>query len=841
MMIQTKRASSLKPTSSDIPFVRAHQDRFARRPVYQALLLTCSVFGLASSASAQVTGTTGTNGNSYVNCVGGSGCGNGYGVVPSGSVAGNGGDALSATGTQTNSVTATGGTGGNGGNNTTATSVFGLGPGGAVGGTGGAGASGTSYNLTNTGGGSLVGGVGGHGGVGGGGATRGGTGGTGGTGGSGANGTGFTLTNDTTVTGGMGGTGGNGGAVASGTGGAGGTGGTGGAAVSGSGFTLINHGTLMGGSGGAGGTPVGSGAAGATGAGGAGVASTGGATITNTGTISGTGSANGITLSGGGNTVTLQASSITNGSIVSTSGSTAGGDTIILANTAQLNGGLSILAGSNITAGTATVTGAATNAGTMTLGAGANLTVGSLSSTGTLRTTVASMSSYGHLTVTGAATLGGTLYVDAASASGLTAGNLGPVITAGSISGTFSSTSTNSLLFSFTPVYTSTQVNLTLTSLTAATPLILQTTNAQGNTPAAGAAGALDGILAASPNGPIAALFTTFTTGQEQQLSNAVSQTLPLVIGGSMMATQSALSGINKVVQARIESNQGMSSGDGYGRDQHAWVKPFGSWAKQDTTHGVAGFDADTAGIAVGYDRQHGDNVRLGAAFAYAVSSVDGQSSVAPQSADVSLYQLIGYGSRSLDERTELNVQANVGRNTTQSERQISFAGTKASADYSSYTAHIGTGLARNYPVTGKVTLTPSVRADYTWVRDSGYTESGADVLNLVVNSRTTQAFVLGANGKAAYQFSDHLSVSANLGFGYDTMSKQTSITAAYAGEPGAAFTTYGVDPSALTVQYGAGIVYKTPSGIELVTRYDADHRTGFTNQTASVKVRWVF
>jgi outer membrane autotransporter protein len=474
----------------------------------------------------------------------------------------------------------------------------------------------------------------------------------------------------------------------------------------------------------------------------------------------------------------------------------------------------------------------------MTIAAGKNATLGSFTNTGTLRTTVASPSSYGKLTVTGTATLGGTLYVDAASASGLVSGNLGPVISAGSVSGTFNIVDTNSLLFTFAPVYTSTQVNLTVASVA---PLILQTTNALGNTVAAGAAGTLDNILAASPTGPISLLFMDFSTGQEQQLSNAVSQTLPLMAGGSLMATQSALSGINKIVQARMDSSLGMSSGDGYKVEHGAWVKPFGSWARQDDTHGVSGFKANTAGLAVGADTNQFGNARLGAAFAYAVSDVDSRSTAAPQGSDVTIYQLIGYGSHSLDASTEVNFQANVGRNTNKGKRFITFASSVASSDYDSYTTHVGAGLARGFAVADKVTLTPSVRADYTWIHERGYTETGAGVLNLSVNARTTEAFVIGAAGKIAYQVNDKLSLTGNLGVGYDTMNRGTSITAAYAGAPGAAFTTQGIDPNPWTTQVGAGVVFKAPSGTELTVRYDAEHRESFANQSASVKVRWLF
>ena len=62
---------------------------------------------------------------------------------------------------------------------------------------------------------------------------------------------------------------------------------------------------------------------------------------------------------------------------------------------------------------------------------------------------------------------------------------------------------------------------------------------------------------------------------------SAVSQTLPLLTGGMNQAATSALSGTNRIVQARLDSNRGMSSGDVPAESGYLWVKPFYSKADQ--------------------------------------------------------------------------------------------------------------------------------------------------------------------------------------------------------------------------------------------------------------------
>ncbi len=340
-------------------------------------------------------------------------------------------------------------------------------------------------------------------------------------------------------------------------------------------------------------------------------------------------------------------------------------------------------------------------------------------------------------------------------------------------------------------------------------------------------------------NSGLLGLFNGLNT--DPQISNAASQTLPLLSGASMIAANSALLGINRVIQARIEGNLGMSSGESFYGDKHLWMKPFGSWADQDAQNGVAGYKAETLGLAIGVDGTLSPALRVGGAFAYAKSDINGQSSVAPQSADVNVYQLIGYGSYSLDERTDINFQADVGQNNNKGRRQIAFTSSTASSDYGSQTAHVGVGIGKTYALSGQTRLVPSVRADYTLIKDKGYVETGAGLLNLNVKGRSAESFIVGVDAKLAHNLNDQTTLLANLGVGYDAMIKQAAITSAFAGAPGAAFVTYGVDPSPWLMRAGVGALYKTRTGVEVTGRYDTEVREKFLNQTASVKFSWAF
>ncbi|MBM7063421.1 autotransporter domain-containing protein [Pseudomonas sp. UL073] len=411
------------------------------------------------------------------------------------------------------------------------------------------------------------------------------------------------------------------------------------------------------------------------------------------------------------------------------------------------------------------------------------------------------------------------------------------VLSAGTLQsdGTFAVTD-NSLLFNFGAVKDGNTVDLTLS---AALPQVETITRNLGNTPAAGAARVLDQVFADDPEGELASHFVGLQT--EQQVNDAVTQTLPTIVGASNSATNSALSGINRVVQARQASNSGLSSGDAALDDQHLWLKPFGSWADQDDRNGVSGFDANTYGLAIGSDAAINERTRLGVAFAYANTNVDSDSQVAPQDMQVDTFQLIGYGSYNLAPNTELNFQLDGGRNNNDGKRHMPFADATAKADYSSTNVHAGLGIGHSLDFSDTLTFQPSARVDYTWIGEESYHETGAGALNLDVDSNDAEELILSTDGKLSVGLSEHTVLSANLGVGYDLINEQSSITSAYAGSPSAAFTTRGLDPSPWLGRAGLGLTHELSDGTEVSLRYDAESRSDFLNQGASIKARWAF
>ena len=528
--------------------------------------------------------------------------------------------------------------------------------------------------------------------------------------------------------------------------------------------------------------------------------------------------------------------------------SIASGAGLSLADSAALGGNVTVAHGGTLTVGQSNVGGNISNSGTLsvpeqsgsykTLSVGGNYTQ---AGNGTLRLGVngTGAGQYSQLSVTGSASLNGTLAVDVASGSPLTLGDrLNSVITAtGGVSGQFSSITDNSTLFNLRAVYGSNDVDLLLVA--ASNNAVSSALQSTGNSQGGGAGAVLDALIAQNPTSQLSLMFAPLTSASE--VSRAVSQSLPLLTGNNVLASQSVIANVGQLINNRVAAVTGMASGDSQFADRQFWIKPFGSRATQADSNGSAGYHASTAGMVFGLDGQVSDADRLGVALAYADASVDNRSAVAPHNASVKLYQLIGYGSRNLAPGTELSWQVDGGYNSNRGNRDIRFAGVSAHSKFDTYTAHAGLRLTRNLTLSERTVVAPSVGLDYTWMRNASYQESGAGALNLQVKRQDVEQILLSADARFSHRLDNGINLLANLGAAYDLRNQQAAVTAAYAGAPGSYFITNGVESDPWIVRAGLGLSKLTAGGLEIIGRVDGEHRQGFNNRSASVNLRWAF
>ena len=125
-------------------------------------------------------------------------------------------------------------------------------------------------------------------------------------------------------------------------------------------------------------------------------------------------------------------------------------------------------------------------------------------------------------------------------------------------------------------------------------------------------------------------------------------------------------------------------SGFAAGQDvlsQAVWMKPFVNFADQSRRKGIAGYETETYGAAIGGDVKIGDST-IGASFSYATTDVDSKGDGNAQT-DIESYQGTIYADYTTN---EWYVEGLVGyaRNEISGSRSISVNNLTASNDYAS-------------------------------------------------------------------------------------------------------------------------------------------------------------
>lgn len=567
--------------------------------------------------------------------------------------------------------------------------------------------------------------------------------------------------------------------------------------------------------------------------------------VNNTGTISGA-----VQL--GRNTLNLNGSSgVVDGEIIGSTGSTINiNGTVnrttsneISATQINLNSG-GVLKFAQDASINSSISGTFTNSGTLGVAPGKTLSVGGLytqTADGVFKTDVASNTSYGKLLLSESTTLpaNAKINVNVIGSPSLTAKTvLSDVIktSAGTLTSSTFDVTDNSSLFNFKAVKNGNAVDLTIEGGTS----VRQSVDDNKNPSSQGIASELDRLTATLTASGLDTLITELgKLATPKEVSDAVKKLLPLMVTSVKQAGFTNVRMIERVIQSRIERNQGLSAGDEVS-DRQFWVKPVGAWADQGDLNGVSGFKSNSSGIVFGADNAISDKMRAGGAFSYTTSQVDGNPSSAPNTAKIDSYRLIGYGSYNLDEVTDVHFQADIGISNTKGSRAINFAGaTTANSDYQSISAHLSGGVGRSYQMSPVSTFTPTASLSYSRIQDDAYTETGAGALNLKVGANSAEELVAAIEGKLLRNLSDTSKISVNVGAGYDLMAKKNSLSSAFVGG-GGTFTTDGLDVAPWSVRGGLGYISMSKT-LEVTARYDLELREGSNNQTVSVKFRMPF
>jgi len=308
------------------------------------------------------------------------------------------------------------------------------------------------------------------------------------------------------------------------------------------------------------------------------------------------------------------------------------------------------------------------------------------------------------------------------------------------------------------------------------------------------------------------------------------------VIGGHQqnLVANSGKYGLNKYSLAILGDN-GISSGSS-ALDSGYWLQVFGSDSNMGTRDGVAGYDANVHGVALGFDRKIGDDMMIGVAFNYSAIDVEGKS-VANSQTDTDQYQGVIYGTMFGDNHF-INGSVAYAHGASDTSR-TTLAGGTASGSYDTgiFSASLGVGMPMDKATWS---ITPQVTAAYSHVNPDSYTENGPGALN--VNPDSIDLFGIKAGvtintrvDTGGGVFMPELRLVAD----WDVLQERAEVTSSWVSTGAVLATGSAPKPAALGAIIGTGVDYASDDGVYVLSMdYDLGVRPDFTSHSISGKIR---
>lgn len=259
-------------------------------------------------------------------------------------------------------------------------------------------------------------------------------------------------------------------------------------------------------------------------------------------------------------------------------------------------------------------------------------------------------------------------------------------------------------------------------------------------------------------------------------VAKAVDELEVKLVSAGVGAAKQTAQAIAKIVRQRQPGfgAGGANSGEDMFTENNFWFKPFGTWGKQKDKGDLSGYDVDTYGFGVGLDGINSNNQQFGLAFFY--TNADVETNNVDQTADIDGYTLMGYGSLPvIDNKTKFLYQLGYSWQNTDTSRETLTG--NATADYTSKVANIDLKLMRDYQVNDQWLLQPTIGVSYTHFKSPSYSESGAGVANLDVDSFSTSEFLLNLGTVANYKIDDDSRFITSLDLSYDMQDKDDSVS----------------------------------------------------------------
>lgn len=326
------------------------------------------------------------------------------------------------------------------------------------------------------------------------------------------------------------------------------------------------------------------------------------------------------------------------------------------------------------------------------------------------------------------------------------------------------------------------------------------------------------------------------------QTENAAEQLQP-DMGAANGAALASISGANTVIAGRQANTkiafntQGKQSGVSTGDDANdavVWAQIFGSTATQDKVGTIDGYDADSSGLALGWETEKSGDL-IGLSVSYSNVDVDGKSATASKT-DAASTQAAVYGT--YGKATDWMVGYAIGSNDTS--RTINFGGLNSTAKGSYDSDIFSSKVGHTFDASGS--FTPKADLSWTRIMNGSYTETGAGNLGLVVGSSTNDI----VTARVGVEFAQHNESNGTVTIprfsvmaGYDLVNDGAESSVSYIGG-GTAFTTKAAAPEKVSLDLGFGVDHVSDDST-VSLNFNANLRDAYESMTGDITFKSKF
>ena len=350
-------------------------------------------------------------------------------------------------------------------------------------------------------------------------------------------------------------------------------------------------------------------------------------------------------------------------------------------------------------------------------------------------------------------------------------------------------------------------------------------------------------------------IIKTLDSGSPSEKASA-EKALKQILGEEALPTLNAfhdtLGQMNSALNSRFQTlRSNTPPAAGYGpTENRLWVGAFGQWNRQKDADDVYGYDYNSGGIMLGYDREVA--ALPGLTFGLYGSLADGRlnNNSGLATTDIKALGLGLYGSYEFG--GGFFVDANLGYGHAQNDAKITIdpllGGGQKSSDSSSNSYQAGFNFGYAFQLGEAATLTPSAGLQYTHVKQNGWQEkldSGNDVILNWFGDSKQNFWEIPLSLRLATTVETEggsvISPELRLGGVIAANNPKSELRMGFVGAPNDSAVISGISPGKSRFTAGAGVKAQLNDTVDIFVNYDLEARSGYQGHSASAGLGFSF